>query len=212
MMLYLYVVKDEDGSFRIVRVITSPINQRGNSGITYGNITILDLDTRKEEGFWTQEDVYEGQGEYMIFKEKVTTFDEDTAVVTNTYIYERMALDEIKTDLKNRVDSKRNEKYYGGFTFETVSYFTDRDSRMNIIGAQAAILTDSTILPEGFIWRSADDRNIPMDADKFKEFAIALFAFSNQIYQTSWTIKAAIDSASTYEEARAAATWDGEAL
>lgn len=211
-MLYLYVVKDEDGSFRIVRVITSPINQRGNSGITYGNITILDLDTRKAEGFWTQEDVYEGQGEYMIFKEKVTTFNEDTAVVTNTYLYERMPLDEIKTDLKNRVDAKRNDKYYGGFTFENVSYFTDRDSRLNVIGAQAAILTDSTALPDGFIWRSADDQNIPMDATKFKQFALALFEFSNTVYQTSWTIKAAIDAASTYEEARAAATWDGEAL
>lgn len=212
MMLYLYVIKDEDGSFKIVRVITSPINQRGNSGITYGNITILDLDTRKEEGFWTQEDVYVDQGEYMVFKEKQTAFNEDTAVVTNTYIYERMPLDEIKTDLKNRVDAKRNEKYYGGFTFEDVKYLTDRDSRMNIIGAQAAILSDSTVLPEGFIWRSADDQNIPMDADKFKEFAIELFQFSNGIYQEAWTLKAAIDAASTYEDARAAATWDGEAL
>ena len=212
MMLYLYVVKEDDGSFRIVRVITSPINQRGNSGITYGNITILDLATRKAEGFWTQEDVYVDQGEYMVFKEKQTAYDEDTAVVTNTYVYERQPLDEIKTDLKNRVDAKRNDKYYGGFVFEDVRYLTDRDSRMNIIGAQAAILSNPAVLPEGFIWRSEDDQNIPMDADKFKEFAIALFQFSNEIYQKAWTLKATIDAASTYEDARTAATWDGEPI
>ena len=211
-MLYLYVVKNDDGSFKIVRVITSPINQRGNSGITYGNITILDLETRKAEGFWTQEDVYVDQGEYMIFKEKLTDFNEDTAVVTNTYVYERMPIEEIKFDLKNRVDSKRDEKYYSQFVFENVSYFTDRDSRMNIIGAQAAILSDPSVVGEDFIWRSADDQNIPMTEDKFKEFALELFRHSNSIYQTAWMIKAAIDAASTYEEVRAAAVWGDEPL
>lgn len=211
-MLYLYVVKNEDGSFTIVRVITNPVNQRGNSGITYGNVTILDLETRKAEGFWTQTDVYDGQGEYKIFKDKTTTFNEDSAVVTNTYSYELMPLEDIKADLKNRVDSKRSEMLNGGFTYNGYTYATDSTSVMNIIGAQVAILSDVDVITPDFVWRTADDQNISMDATSFKAFTLALFAFTNTQYQTSWQIKTAIDSASTYEEIRAAASWDGTEL
>jgi hypothetical protein len=211
-MLYLYVVKNNDGSFSIVRVITNPVNVRGNSGITYGDITRLDLATRIAEGFWTQEDVYDGQGEYMLFKEKVVTFDEELAVVTNTYTYELMPLVDIKSDLKNRVDSKRSEVLNSGFTYDGHVYATDQISVMNIIGAQVAILSDIDVITSDFVWRTMDDMNVQMDAAKFKAFTLALFAFTNTQYQTSWTIKAAIDAADTYEAIRTAATWDGIAL
>ena len=88
-MIFLSVVKNENGEWVILKVITNPINVRGNkTGNTYGDISKLDLDTRRDEGFWTQNDVYVNTGEYMVFDNKVTTFDEQAVEVTNTYNYE----------------------------------------------------------------------------------------------------------------------------
>ncbi len=212
-MLYLYVVKNTDGTFRIVRVITNNVNQRGNSGITYGDLNILDLETRKAEGFWTQKDIYQdGDGQYMEYIDKVVDFDEDNAIVTNTYIYQRMDLTIIKNDLKNRVDSKRDEKVFDKFTFQDHTYSCDVNSRLNILSTHSAMQIDESIITPSFVWRTTDEQNISMDAATFKQFVITLFNFISHNYQQSWTVKAAIDAASTYEDVRAAAVWDGQAL
>lgn len=211
-MLFLYVIKNSDGSFTIVRYINNPINVRGNSGITYGDISKLDLATRIAEGFWTQSDIYVDDGEYMVFDNKVVTFNETTAVVTNTYTYVRMDLNDIKTDIKTRVDTKRIELYYGTYTFETNNFNIQQDNRLNILTTQVAILTDPTSLPSDFVWKDVNGIAISMDAAKFKEFSLGLFNYSNQLFVTSWNIKNAIDAATTYEDIRTAATWDDTPL
>ena len=211
-MLFLYVIKNSDGSFTIVRYINNPINVRGNSGITYCDISKLDLATRIAEGFWTQSDIYVDDGEYMVFDNKVVTFDETTAVVTNTYTYVRMDLNDIKTDIKTRVDTKRIELYYGTYTFETNNFNIQQDNRLNILTTQVAILTDPTSLPSDFVWKDVNGIAISMDSAKFKEFSLGLFNYSNQLFVKSWNIKNAIDAATTYEDIRTAATWDDTPL
>lgn len=212
-MIYLSVVKGSNGEWVILKTITYPINVRGNlTGNTYGDISKLDLDTRRAEGFWTQEDVYQNSGEYMIFKEKLVDFDEQAAVVTNTYVYELMPLEDIRADLKGRVESKRESLYYSGFEFDGHLFQSGLTNRNNIQLMMVSALIDEDNFPTDLYWDDVDGVKVPMDLPKFKLFVKALTDFTRGLYITTREIKAAIDAAETYEEIRAAANWNGEPL
>lgn len=212
-MIFVSVLKDENGSWYIAKILNNTINVRGNTtGTTYGNIATLDLATRLMEGFWTQNDVYENTGEFKQFKEKTTTFDEVNGVVTNTYIYELMDLEVIKTDLKGRVDSKRDNVYFGGFEFNGKTFFSGLSNRSNIQLMLLSSLVDEANFPTDLVWDTVDGERIPMDLATFKLFAQALVDFTRTLFVKNRTIKDAIDAATDYDSIRAAASWDGEAL
>lgn len=212
-MIFVSVLKDENGSWYIAKILNNTINVRGNTtGTTYGNIATLDLATRLMEGFWTQNDVYENTGEFKQFKEKTTTFDEVNGVVTNTYIYELMDLEVIKTDLKGRVDSKRDNVYFGGFEFNGKTFFSGLSNRSNIQLMLLSSLVDEANFPTDLVWDTVDGERIPMDLATFKLFAQALVDFTRTLFVKNRTIKDAIDAATDYDSIRSAASWDGEAL
>lgn len=212
-MIFLSVLKDENGSWYIAKILTSTINVRGNAtGITYGNIVGIDLATRLMEGFWIQNDVYQNTGEFMQFKEKTVDFDEVNGIVTNTYIYELMDLDVIKTTLKERVDSKRDILYYGGFEFDSKTFYSGIANRSNIQLMLLSSLVDESNFPEDLVWDTIDGEQIPMNLDTFKLFSQALVDFTRALFIQSRSIKDAIDAAEDYDSIRAAASWDGETL
>lgn len=212
-MIFVSVLKDENGSWYVAKILNNTINVRGNTtGITYGNIATLDLETRLMEGFWTQNDVYQNTGEFMEFKEKVTTFDEVNGVVTNTYIYQLMDLDIIKNDLKGRVDSKRDTLYFGGFDFDGKTYFSGLSNRSNIQLMLLSSLVDEANFPSDLVWDTSTGERTPMDLATFRLFAKALTDFTRTLFIKSRAIKDAIDAATDYDSIRAAASWDGEAL
>lgn len=211
-MIYLSVVK-KDGNWVILKTITNTINVRGNkTGNTYGDISVLDLDTRRAEGFWTQEDVYQNTGEYKVYKEKTVDFSEENAQVTYTYIYELMALNEIQSDLKARVDSMRESLYYAGFTFQDKTYNSSLVNRSNIQLMLLNSIVDEANFPSNLAWETTEGEQVPMDLATFKAFANQLAVWTRNLFITARTIKAAIDAASTYEDMRAAAVWDGQPL
>lgn len=212
-MIYLSVVKDANGDWKILKTITYPINVVGNkTGNTYGDISKLDLDTRREEGFWTQKDVYQNTGEFMVFKEKTVDFSEENAEVTNTYIYELMPLADIRSDLKGRVDSKRDTLYFAGFEFQGKTFFSGVSNRSNIQLIMMTALINEADFPSDLVWDTVDNEQIPMDLATFKLFVKALADFTRELFIEARNIKAAIDAAETYEDIRAAANWKGEAL
>lgn len=212
-MIFLSVVKNESGDWVIIKTITYPINIRGNkTGNTYGNISMIDLDTRRDEGFWTQNDVYQNTGEFMTFKEKVVTFDEEAAEVTNTYIYERMQLDDIKTDLISRVTSKRESMYYADFSFDGHSYNVDPSSRANIQLFVSAALIDESNFPSSIDIETVDGVLVSFDVDKLKKLVKELFDYTNSLYIKERIIKSNITNAGDYDAIRDAAKWDDELL
>ncbi len=212
-MIFVSVLKDENGSWYVAKILNNTINVRGNTtGITYGNIATLDLETRLMEGFWTQNDVYQNTGEFMEFKEKVTTFDEVNGVVTNTYIYQLMDLGIVKNDLKGRVDSKRDTLYFGGFDFNGKTYFSGLSNRSNIQLMLLSSLVDEANFPSDLVWDTSTGERTPMDLATFRLFAKALADFTRTLFIKSRAIKDAIDAATDYDSIRAAASWDGEAL
>lgn len=211
-MVYLSVVKNGN-NWVILKTITNTINVRGNkTGNTYGDISVLDLDTRRAEGFWTQEDKYVNTGEFMIFKEKTVEFSEENAVVTNTYIYELMPLDDIRMDLINRVDSMRENLYYAGFTFQDKKFNSGLSNRSNIQLMLLNAISDEANFPANLVWETVDGEQIPMDLVTFKAFANQLAVWTRNLFIEARSIKVAINAATTYEELRSAASWDGVSL
>lgn len=212
-MIFLSVLKDDNGSWYVAKVLTSTVNVRGNkTGTTYGDIANLDLATRLMEGFWTQSDVYVGTGEFTQFKELVTTFDEVNGVVTNTYVYELMDLNVIKTELKTRTEAKRDSLYFGGFTFNGNTYLSGLSNRSNIQLMLLSSIVDEANFPSDLFWDTIDGQQIPMDLATFRQFAQTLTNFTRSLFIKTRSIKAAIDAATDYDSTRAAANWDGEAL
>lgn len=211
-MIFVSVVKDENGDWRIVKVLSSPLNAVGITGIIWPDISKLSLEKRMAEGFWTQNDVYQNTGEFMEFKEKNTTFDEVNGVVTNTYIYQLMDLEIIKNDLKGRVDSKRDTLYFGGFEFDGKTYFSGLSNRSNIQLMLLSSLVDEANFPSDLVWDTTTGERIQMDLATFRLFAKALVDFTRTLFIKTRAIKDAIDAATDYDSIRAAASWDGEAL
>lgn len=212
-MIYVSVIKDENDKWKIVKVLPSPLNAVGNkTGAIWPDISKLSLEKRLDEGFWTQNDVYQNTGEFMQFKEKTVDFDEVNGVVTNTYIYELMDLDVIKSDLKGRVDSKRDTVYYGGFEFNSKTYFSGLANRSNIQLMLLSSIVDEANFPSDLVWDTVDGERTPMDLATFRLFAEALMTFTRSLFIKARAIKDAIDAATDYDSIRAAASWDGEAL
>jgi hypothetical protein len=212
-MLYVSVLKNQDGEWYIAKIHSSTINVRGNvTGTTWGDISKLDLATRLYDGFWIQDDKYENTGEFMQFKEKTIVFDEVAGVVTNTYIYELMDLDVIKQDLKGRVDNKRENVYNEGFEFQGNMFMSGINNRNNIQLMMIGALIDEDNFPSDLVWDTVDNIQVSMDLATFKLFVKALTDFTRTCFITARSIKSAIDSATDYTAVRAAASWDGEAL
>jgi hypothetical protein len=212
-MIYLSVVKNDSGDWVILKTITNVINVRGNkTGNTYGDISALSLDVRRSEGFWTQKDLYVNTGEFMVFKEKTVDFSEQNAEVTNTYIYELMPLDDIRNDLLGRVDSKRDGLYYAGFTFQDKQFYSGLANRSNIQLMLLNSIVDEANFPSDLVWDTVDGEQIPMDLATFRAFAKQLADTTRELFITARSIKAAINAATTYEDLRSAASWNGEAL
>ena len=212
-MVYVIVQKNSNGDYQVTKTISSPLNVRGVvTGITWGDIRVLTLEQRMNDCIWTQEDVYVGTGEFMVFDNLVTTFDDVTGVVTNTYNYVLMDLDLIRADLTSRVDSRRDNLYYAGFTFNGKNFNSGISNRSNIQLMMLNALVDEANFPSNLVWDTTEGEQIPMDLATFKAFVSALADFTRNLFITARSIKAAIADATDYDSIRAAATWGDEPL
>lgn len=210
-MIYLLVDKNEvTQEWVILKTITYPINVRGLSGVTYSDISNLSLEVRKVEGFWTQSDVYENSGEFMEFDNKTVEYDEDGAVVTNTYHYKLMDLAVIKNELDARIVSYRDELLISGFEFDSHVYDTSYNGRQLIQGfvLESLITTD---IDEVTI-RLKNDTDVVLSVADLKSVLSAIYAYTEQLYQKERQMRTDLAAAQTYQEARDAATWDGKVL
>jgi CheY-like chemotaxis protein len=126
-----------------------------------------------------------------------------------------ITLEEVKEARQKDVNALRDRKISGGVQFKGVLFDSSERSR-NALAASAAMLAASdSKLPEGFAWRSVDNRNIPMDRKDLLGFQSALTDWVYRIYKVSWDHKAAINGMFSIEEAGAydiEQGWPGNAL
>lgn len=95
--------------------------------------------------------------------------------------------------LKHRVDVLRAAKMEEPLLFEGDAYDTGAQSASNVVGVLITLLAGA-VLPEGFTWRTRDNRDVPFTSRKVAELAAAGSAERSRLYQVSWALKAAIDA------------------
>jgi len=86
-----------------------------------------------------------------------------------------------------------------GTVYDGHVYDSDIIARNNITAALAAFGAGVPI-PAGFVWRTQDNQNVPMDNLALTALAGAVMDRLNQGYVKSWTAKAAVDAAVTTDE------------
>lgn len=64
-------------------------------------------------------------------------------------------------------------------------------------------LAAGTALPEGFVWRDADNVDHPCSAEFLNGLGAAITCRATRVYQKSWALKAQLDAAATPEEVAA---------
>ena len=100
---------------------------------------------------------------------------------------------ELKAQKKAWITAKREEVINGGITFEGHTYQTDDRSRENVSGLVAA-MGAAVPLPANFIFRDANNVDVPMTSTTLAELGGTMIAHVNTAYKTSWTLKAAVDA------------------
>lgn len=100
---------------------------------------------------------------------------------------------ELKAQKRAWVAQKREEVINSGITFEGHTYQTDARSRENVSGLVAAIGA-AVPLPANFTFRDANNNDVAMTSTTLAELGGAMIAHVNTAYQTSWTLKAAVDA------------------
>lgn len=112
-----------------------------------------------------------------------------------------VTLEEVKEARHHDVNALRERKLAEGVSFRGVRFDSSERTR-NALAARAAMLASpDSRLPQGFAWRSADNRNVPMDRKELLAFHAALTDWVYRIYGASWDHKAAINALTSIEEA-----------
>lgn len=95
---------------------------------------------------------------------------------------------ELRRTLQNKVNEIRDGLIFGGCEYDGHRYDSDARSIQNITATVAAI-SAGVPLPDGFVWRSADNESIPHTAESLTALAGTLLDFVNACYARSFTLK-----------------------
>ncbi len=131
------------------------------------------------------------------FLEKPVEPDRLMAIIRKLLI----TLEEIKEARQKDVNALRDRKISGGVEFKGVLFDSSERSRNALSATAAMLMASDSKLPEGFAWRSLDNRNIAMDRKELLVFQAAMTGWVYRTYQASWDHKEAIEALSSIEEA-----------
>ena len=94
---------------------------------------------------------------------------------------------------KADIDAARDRARHAGVTFDGVLFDSDPVSAGNLTGWATAVAAGIPT-PEGFTWRSQDNRDIPFTAADILGLAAAMVAKTTACYQRAWQLKALVDA------------------
>lgn len=151
-----------------------------------------------EDEQWLQSDAFVSDADYFIFNGSLTPFPPSPG---EDWAWDWMELDwrlptSALTDAKARkcadIDAERDRQRYSGVTYKDVRFDSDVVSGSNISGWASAVAAGIPV-PEGFTWRSADNRDIPFQEEDVKALAAAIVLKTTLCYQRAWALKAQIN-------------------
>ncbi len=76
---------------------------------------------------------------------------------------------------------------------KNTTFQADADSRINLNDTLTAV-DGGWQLPAGFVWRDADNNNVPMTTAELRQLAALMATQREAAYRASWTAKAALDA------------------
>lgn len=86
------------------------------------------------------------------------------------------------------VNEQRDAALLAGVTYNGHVYDSDIKSIMNVAMTACAI-NSGMALPQGFVWRSQDNKNVPFTADDVKGLLFTMIGTGFAIYAASWAQK-----------------------
>jgi hypothetical protein len=143
--------------------------------------------------------------EYATFLLSISKYN---SIITNpvaNYVYQKWNVDFAKSRKNEIINSERMAKINNGITWNGNVWDTDSESRTNLTNAQTAINAGAT-LPSDFSWRTADNKNITVNAANVTSLNLAVNTHITTCYQESWARKGllnALASTATYAEIEA---------
>ena len=117
----------------------------------------------------------------------------------------KKALIEAKDYQKSLITMWRDNALAGGVEYEGEIYQAEANSYNMLSGVIAAIAA-GLFLPDGFVWRTIDNKNITMTADTLKALGQIMFEYVEQCHHKAWTLKDAVNQATTIDAVQSI-TW-----
>lgn len=136
-------------------------------------------------------------GEHMELAGQEVRLLADYSIVDATFIRET---------LRDRINALRNLKLAEGVWCGDHRFDSDAQSIANLTSVIAAATAGIT-LPAGFAWRSGDNIDVPIDLPGLIALGGMALARSQEIYQASWAVKAALEATERPEWFDVTAGW-----
>lgn len=152
-----------------------------------------------EDEQWLQSDAFVSDATHFVFNGALTPFPESPG---EDWAWDWMelewrlpasALDAAKARKRADIDAERDRQRYSGVTFNGTRFDSDPVSERNLTGWTSAVAAGIPV-PEGFTWRSADNRDIPFTAEDILGLAATMVAKTTACYQRAWQLKALVDA------------------
>ena len=128
---------------------------------------------------------------------KCHVFDE----ASRGWVFSGAAFDAAREDRRAEIDAARDLARYSGVTYNGVCFDSDQVAAGNLTGWAAAVAAGIPV-PEGFTWRSADNRDIPFTAEDILGLAAAMATKTTACYQRAWSLKAELDELTDYQQVK----------
>jgi hypothetical protein len=109
------------------------------------------------------------------------------------FVYQDWNVDFAKAQKRCIIDTQRDTKINAGIKWNNYDFDTDLTSRNNLLHVITTI-NSGIQLPDGFVWRTSDNQNIPMSTVDLIALNSAIAEQVNTCYQESWTRKANLDA------------------
>ena len=143
-----------------------------------------------------------GQSEGMVITSTATG---RPTLKTYAQINPEKALSKAKDYQKKLITQWRDEALASGVEYEGEIYQADAGSH-NMLSGVIAASAAGIPLPDGFVWRTIDNKNITMTADTLKALGQIMFEYVEQCHHKAWTLKDAVNQATTIDAVQSI-TW-----
>jgi len=111
-----------------------------------------------------------------------------------------ITLEEVVANRCEEINVLRAQKKEGGVVFKGNTFDSSEKSRCNLTAVAAKLVSVDATLQDGFVWRSSDNQNIPMNREDVLAFHAAMTDWVYNNYRASWEHKEALNALTTIKE------------